>query len=119
MLEALMKDIASQGGLTRRQRAQLQRRAGDAAPVQVLSLRAGYNVIDLRDRSPQRARRCARDRRRDTHGGNAAVDPNYGEWMSVPPESAFTSFGVQPRFAGAGVRTGLGDDAVVIHFKLS
>ena len=46
-------------------------------------------------------------------------DPNYGEWMSVPPESAFTSFGVQ---LGSLVRE-YGLDSVttlsVIHFKLS
>jgi Yersinia/Haemophilus virulence surface antigen len=119
MLEALMNDIASQGGLTGGSVHSFSDVQATAAPIQVLSLRAGYNLIDLRDRSLAReggAHAIAAEIRMDE---TRLFDPTYGEWMSVPPESAFTSFGVQ---LGSLVRE-YGLDSVatlsVIHFKLS
>ena len=98
VLEALMADIADQGGLASGSVHIHSNVASTAAAQHVCSLGVGYNLIDVRDRSLA------------SEGGAHAIaaeirinetrlfDPNHGEWISVPPVNAWSSFGTQLNF---------------------
>lgn len=120
VLEALMADIADQSGLATGAVHIHGNVSSTAAAQHVCSLNVGYNLIDVRDRSLA------------SEGGAHAIaaeirmsetrlfDPNYGEWVSVPPVSAWSSFGTQLNFLLQQVYELASVTTLsVIHFKLA
>jgi len=118
MLEAVMNDIAGQANLSGAVHTHGNAQS-TAAAHKVCSLNVGYNLVDVRDRSLA------------SEGGAHAIaaeirmnetrlfDPNWGEWVSVPPGNAWSSFGTQLNFLLQNIYELESVNTLsVIHFKL-
>jgi hypothetical protein len=118
MLAALMNDIADQAGLTGGAVHSHSDLPVTAAGIKVCSLNVGYNLIDVRDPSFS------------SEGGAHAIaaeirttetrlfDPNHGEWVSVPPDNAWTSFSVELGNLLLKYKLRAVNTLSVLHFKL-
>jgi hypothetical protein len=97
MLEALMKDIEEHDGLDgalHLDRGVPANRAG----IKVCTLSKGYNLIDVRDSNLTREGGAHAIAAEIREGETRLFDPNHGEWVSVPPDNARSSFGTLLHF---------------------
>jgi hypothetical protein len=117
MLDAVRKDIAGQANLVGAVHS-YDAVQSTAAGAQVCSLDVGYNLIDVRDSHLAEGGGAHAIAAEISSNETRLFDPNYGEWLSVPPTNARTSLSTQLGFMLQSIYSVSSIQTLsVIHFR--